>query len=505
MMKITQIDRSGRGFRAPGIQSAIGSFRIALVVLCVTLSLGARGESAKPPIATIPARPPKAVKSNPDIKLGATCVTAECHASLGKAKFAHGPMNMGQCEPCHIKVNNRHEFKPIGDTKSLCLLCHQTEAAKKVVHKPFALDCSLCHNPHGGDNRYFVKGGTGSQGCLLCHSDVTKGFPFMHGPVAQGECLACHSPHQSDQAKLLTDPQPKLCLSCHTDFSAQMEGAVSIHKPAQLNCAGCHGAHGGKTKYFLPAEGRALCEKCHSELLSNMDKFKYPHQAMSEGKACQACHQPHASKQEKLLIGKNEELCLSCHDKAIQGKSRTIPSIGEQIKNAKFLHGPLRQQNCIACHAAHGSNFPKILDKAFPAAFYTPYEDKAYDLCFNCHDKKMVLEARSSNTGFRNGDLNLHFLHVNREKGRSCRACHHEHASDQPKHIRDAVPFGRWTMHTTYTKTETGGGCTTGCHLPYKYDRQSAVSNKTPGGASGSSEAPSAGRKATKAGKAKAE
>ena len=82
-------------------------------------------------------------------------------------------------------------------------------------------------------------------------------------------------------------------------------------------------------------------------------------------------------------------------------------------------------------------------------------------------------------TGFRNGDANLHYLHVNREKGRSCRACHDEHASDQPKHIRESVPFGRWVMRTQYTKTDTGGGCMTGCHTPYKYDRESPVSNKT--------------------------
>ena len=81
---------------------------------------------------------------------------------------------------------------------------------------------------------------------------------------------------------------------------------------------------------------------------------------------------------------------------------------------------------------------------------------------------------------FRNGERNLHFLHVNREKGRSCRACHDEHASNQPKHIRESVPFGRWTMHTQYTKTETGGGCTTGCHRPYSYDRDNPKTNKTP-------------------------
>ena len=454
--------------------------RVCAAAALSVLALGATAQPAPapPPGAALPSTTPKPFKPAGDIKLGASCVTNECHPGLNKTKFVHGPLNMGQCEPCHIKVADKHEFKPVSVGKALCTTCHQSEAAKKVIHKPFAADCTMCHNPHGGDNRYFVKGGTGAQGCYKCHSDITKGLDHLHGPVAQGECLACHSPHQSDNLKLLTDPETKLCLACHTDFTAQMAGAVSVHPPAKQDCGGCHGAHGGKTKFFLPVEGRKLCEKCHGDFLKKMDQCKYPHQPMVEGKSCENCHQPHASKQERLLNGKNEELCLSCHNKPLQGKTRTIPSVAEQVEKSKYLHGPLQQKNCIACHAAHGSDHANILQKAFPANFYAPYEDKAYDLCFNCHDKKIVLSERSAVTGFRNGDLNLHFLHVNREKGRSCRACHHEHAANQPKHIRDSVPFGRWEMHTQFTKTDTGGGCANGCHQPYKYDRNKPVDNK---------------------------
>lgn len=417
----------------------------------------------------------------PDIKLGGSCVTADCHGDVKQGKFVHGPTNLNQCEPCHIAQNNQHVFKAAASGKDLCLICHQTEATKKVVHKPFAADCTMCHNPHKSDNRYFVKGGLGGEACMTCHSDVRQGLPFTHGPVGQGECLACHTPHQSDHKHLLTEDETTLCFSCHTDFKETMAGAVSVHAPAQKDCGGCHGAHGGKNKVFLKAEGRELCASCHGDFLKSVDKFKHPHKPLGEGKACQSCHAAHASKQQKLLAGDNMELCLSCHNKPIQTATRTLPNIEDQVKGAKFLHGPLRQSSCIACHAAHGSDYANILDKAFPANFYAPYTDQAYDLCFNCHDKKVVLSERGMATGFRNGELNLHWLHVNREKGRSCRACHHEHASNQPKHIRDAVPFGRWTMHTEYTKTETGGGCTTGCHLPYKYDRNSPVDNKTSG------------------------
>lgn len=78
-------------------------------------------------------------------------------------------------------------------------------------------------------------------------------------------------------------------------------------------------------------------------------------------------------------------------------------------------------------------------------------------------------------TGFRDGDRNLHYLHVNRQKkGRSCRACHDMHASTQPFQLRERVKFGRWLMPLNFKKTETGGSCSTGCHKLRVYDREAA-------------------------------
>lgn len=413
-----------------------------------------------------------------EIKLGTSCITSECHSDINKTKFLHGPLNIGQCEPCHVTVGNRHEFQKPPEGKALCLICHEAEAPKKVVHSPFSVDCTMCHDPHGLDNRYFIIGGAGVEGCNRCHTDVREGLTYLHGPVAQGDCLACHTPHQSDYEHLLIDPPLDSCLACHIDFRAKMEGAVSVHEPTKKGCLGCHSAHGGKTKFFLGAEGRELCEQCHADFLKKIDQLKLPHKAMTQGRACENCHDAHASKQEHLLANDSEDLCLQCHNESIETAKRTLDNIAAQIENAAYLHGPLRQKNCVACHQGHGSDFPNILNKPFPADFYAPFTDQTYALCFECHDEKIVQTELSTTTGFRNGNQNLHYLHVHREKGRSCRACHHEHASNQPNHIREEVPFGRWIMHIEYKKTETGGGCTTGCHLPYRYDREHPVQNK---------------------------
>jgi predicted CXXCH cytochrome family protein len=253
-----------------------------------------------------------------------------------------------------------------------------------------------------------------------------------------------------------------------------------MHKPAQDSCFECHSPHGGSNRFFTAAEGRDLCAKCHGDFLKETEKVAFPHAPMTEGKSCQNCHSSHFSNQEHLLSQKTLDLCLECHNKKIVSGERTLNNIKAEIDTSKNLHGPIREGNCVACHAAHGSNFTDILDKNFPRDFYAPYAEGAYDLCFECHDRNIVEDAKSTTTNFRNGVDNLHYTHVNREKGRTCRACHTEHASNQAKHIREEVPYGAWKMKLKFDMTTTGGTCATGCHIPYKYDRENPVENLKP-------------------------
>ena len=84
----------------------------------------------------------------------------------------------------------------------------------------------------------------------------------------------------------------------------------------------------------------------------------------------------------------------------------------------------------------------------------------------------MTVERTRTLTKFRDGNQNLHFLHVNKDKrGRTCRACHDLHASPEPLHIRERVQFGNWLMPIHFEKNETGGSCHPGCHAIEKYDR----------------------------------
>ena len=85
------------------------------------------------------------------------------------------------------------------------------------------------------------------------------------------------------------------------------------------------------------------------------------------------------------------------------------------------------------------------------------------------------LEKTTNMTEFRNGDQNLHYLHINKEKGRSCTNCHDVHAANNTKLIGTTVKFGRWDMPLNFVGTETGGTCATGCHKEQKYDRSTGT------------------------------
>jgi predicted CXXCH cytochrome family protein len=170
---------------------------------------------------------------------------------------------------------------------------------------------------------------------------------------------------------------------------------------------------------------------------------------------------------------------MMCHDKPLDTPNGKIMNMQEYLISNKDAHGPIKQKDCSACHNPHGSDNFRILRKYFPPKFYAPFDVKNYELCFTCHEKTLVLDPRTTTlTGFRNGDQNLHYVHVHKEKGRTCRACHDAHATNNPKHIRDGVPFGTWELPINYRKTANGGSCLPGCHQRFTYDTNVPVKNR---------------------------
>jgi predicted CXXCH cytochrome family protein len=333
----------------------------------------------------------------------------------------------------------------------------------------------------------FLKAPTASELCGDCHEDVIGDRPVVHGPVAAGACAVCHAPHASSQPNLLSAQGPELCTSCHVTTEKQIETLRSVHEPAATDCQSCHLSHSSDHPMMLRDEPQSLCESCHETIKHTIENATTQHAAVTGERGCMNCHEAHASDYSRILKQNSMTLCFECHDREIEMPDGTkLGDIKTVIESGASLHGPIAQDNCAACHQIHGGSKFRLLTHEYPAEFYAPFQQERYELCFQCHDPQLLRDAQTTTlTDFRNGDQNLHFLHVNRtKKGRTCRACHETHASSREKHIRDAVPFGTggWMLPVNFERLEDGGSCAPGCHVPYEYNRLDPVEYSTPDG-----------------------
>ena len=441
-------------------------------IICAAAMTAAPAPAAAAAVAAAPA--PRAAKPT---TVTEQCATAACHANLLGKKFMHGPAAQQKCAACHQNEEPReHRFKLASDQAKLCGDCH-TMKHRTVVHEPVKQGrCTGCHDPHGSDSRAILKGDPTKGLCLTCHKQDFARKKFIHGPVNSGACILCHEPHSSWQAKLLTETPEKLCTGCHAEAVAKGDQARHVHAPVKNgNCIACHDAHASNERHQLRATAQELCTSCHKETAQVIAASHVVHGAVLEAQGCISCHSPHFSSLPKLQKAAQPQSCLSCHDKPLQTKDGiALTDFAVLLKENPQQHGPIREGACTACHQPHAGDKFRLLTAAYPPEFYAPFKIENYELCFKCHIPDLVLNKKGTGlTRFRDGDVNLHWLHVNREKGRTCRACHEVHASRNPFHIRDAVPFGSkgWMLETNYKQSASGGSCSPGCHDVKTYNR----------------------------------
>ena len=273
-------------------------------------------------------------------------------------------------------------------------------------------------------------------------------------------------------------PVAELCFSCHEEMKAVM-AHPHRHEPAQKDCTLCHNPHDSMSPGLLVKEQTALCFGCHEKTKAALADAGVVHLPVTEGDKCINCHNPHASDVEQLLRHPPSELCLTCHGvndvRDLDGVK--LANIRKVIDEGKMTHGAVK--DCTGCHSPHGSANFRLLVDAYPAEFYAPFDPANYALCFECHKPDIVREPETTTlTQFRDGNRNLHFVHVNQEeRGRTCRACHEVHAAGQWHLIRDTVPYGPrgFLLELNFKPLPDGGQCSRTCHVTKAYNTRAAV------------------------------
>ncbi len=85
------------------------------------------------------------------------CLT--CHSAFAAGeRYLHGPVAVGDCAFCH-----HHHSSPVPgvlreEPTATCLNCHDREDLTVGEHHSDleAKTCAQCHDPHGGEDRYFL-------------------------------------------------------------------------------------------------------------------------------------------------------------------------------------------------------------------------------------------------------------------------------------------------------------------------------------------------------------
>jgi predicted CXXCH cytochrome family protein len=121
--------------------------------------------------------------------------------------------------------------------------------------------------------------------CFGCHQEQKDRFygnPYQHGPTATGFCTICHNPHGTDNEFFVKKATWNLCTTCHYEKgsgrhvvswgpSGQTHPTRQRPDPSragkELSCASCHNPHaapGAKLWNFGAVRWMDLCRNCHA-------------------------------------------------------------------------------------------------------------------------------------------------------------------------------------------------------------------------------------------------
>jgi predicted CXXCH cytochrome family protein len=98
-------------------------------------------------------------KAKGGLKLPKQELCLSCHTDLMAGDFAHGPAAVGDCVACHLPHTSAQPSLLVQAPGQICGVCHKEERQAAAMHERFlkqGVICTVCHNPHGSQIRFFL-------------------------------------------------------------------------------------------------------------------------------------------------------------------------------------------------------------------------------------------------------------------------------------------------------------------------------------------------------------
>ena len=218
--------------------------------------------------------------------------------------------------------------------------------------------------------------------------------------------ILCTGKTTYSQNETREDADTCITSKCHTAIGKD----TFVHMPVtDGDCITCHGdvpEHGNNPDKYPYGDIKEPDDTCF-ECHDTFESRKFIHEPVQDGE-CTACHSSHGSPYKFHLLEGGRDLCFMCHD--------------DGIISEKFIHGPAEAGVCIACHDPHSADYEKNLRERPP------------DLCFGCHANK---EAE-----FRTAKV------VHKPAVESCTNCHNPHSAPKQYMLENESPELCFTCHT---------------------------------------------------------
>jgi predicted CXXCH cytochrome family protein len=171
--------------------------------------------------------------------------------------------NISGCSSSRSHKTLSFFFDGVPDTTGLSVAQHNDSVAavafagqKKIpsraeittlnYHPPYKeKQCTSCHAQSAMGKNKIAQPAL----CYQCHTDFSTTYKKVHGPVAAGYCTLCHNPHMGDNKQFLIRKGQQLCLHCHV--AGQVLSNEAHKDIADANCTECHNPHGGEDRTML--------------------------------------------------------------------------------------------------------------------------------------------------------------------------------------------------------------------------------------------------------------